>query len=446
MTDNKSFSNEESRLISDYMKITPKSKDSYTRACNCIPNGNTRRALFYNPYPVYISRGEGCKVYDIDGNEYLDYANNLGSIILGHNHPELLDVIKEQLNKGTVLGGPTELEIELAEGILEAFPHGENVLYCATGTEANMIALRAVRAYTGKKTILRIEGSFHGTANDFMEGPGIPEEVLANSIKVPFNDIDSFENAIMNHKEKLAAVYIEPVFRGIPPKPGYLNKIREITSNNNILLVFDEVVTGFRVGRGGAQEKYNVKADVTLLGKIIGGGFPVGAVVASRDILKLFRSKQSTSLVVERPPLAHAGTWNAHPLVMAAGLAVLRELGQNEYNHLDNMGNLLRKGIEDVFDKIGLKSRVYGIGSIFHTCFTNNEIVDSESAKTSIEYLQRYFDLSLLLKNIYPAKAHFSFISTPTKKGDIEYTLEVMEETLNSMMPIIKENYPFLVK
>jgi glutamate-1-semialdehyde 2,1-aminomutase len=217
-----------------------------------------------------------------------------------------MKAIKEQLECGTVLGGPTELEIRLAEKILESLPSGEQVIFCASGTEANMLGLRVVRAYTGKEKILKCEGAFHGTAIDFSEGPGISEDVAAKALSVPFNDIERFEAAVKRHRDELAAVFMEPILRGIPPRPDYLKQVEKITRENGVLLVFDEVVTGFRLSRGELKEM-GVKPDMTLLGKLIGGGFAVGALVTRKELLKPFKSTKMAGLSVDRPPFLTPG-------------------------------------------------------------------------------------------------------------------------------------------
>jgi glutamate-1-semialdehyde 2,1-aminomutase len=446
MTSQDHKNTQEQLLVEEYLSLTKTSRSLFERACKVSPGGNTRRALFYNPYPAYIVRGQGCKIYDVDGREYIDYTNNLGPLILGHNPPQVVSAIRKQLEKGTVLGGPTELEIRLAEEILKAFPSGEQILFCASGTEADMLGLRAVRAYTGRDMILRCDGSFHGTSDFFLEGLGIPKDVPEKTIKVPYNDIERFESAVKRYREKLAAVFMEPMMRGIPPKPDYLKEVREITRKNGVLLVLDEVVTGFRLSRGGAQEKWGIQGDMTLLGKIIGGGLPIGAVVSSRELLKHFRSEDHSSLVVDRAPLAQAGTWNAHPVAMAGGLAVLGELTPWTYAHLDQMGEALRKGMEKAAEKAGIIAQISGTGSIFHIYFTDQPIIDSVSANTTNQLLLRYYDLSMIIKGINPAKAHCSYISTPITDKEVQDTLAAVEETLYSMRPLVQKVAPFLTK
>jgi glutamate-1-semialdehyde 2,1-aminomutase len=436
---------EEEALIEKYLSMSETSRKLYERACKVFPAGSTRRGLFFPPYPAYIVRAEGCKVYDVDGRGYLDYTSNLGPLILGHKNPRVVKAISEQLDCGTVLGGPTEMEVRLAEKIIESFPSGERVIFCASGTEANMLGLRVVRAYTGKEKILKCDGAFHGTSEGFQEGPGILKDTLAKTITVPFNDVEKFEATIRKHRDELAAVFMEPILRGIPPQPDYLKQIRRITEENGVLLVFDEVVTGFRLSRGGAQAKWGVKPDLTLLGKLIGGGFAIGALVAREEMLRPFEPTKASGLTVDRAPISHAGTWNAHPVAMAAGLATLEELTPSAYAHLDEIGEALRQGMEKAARKAGIVVQVVGVGSVFHIYFTDQPVLNSASAKTGNQLLLRHYDLHLITRGIYPAKAHCNFISTPITRHEVQETLEAVEDTLYSMRSIVQKVAPSLM-
>ena len=432
-------------LIKKYMSISETSGELYKRACKVFPDGSTRRGIFFPPYPSYIVRGEGCKVYDVDGREYIDYTCNLGPLILGHKPPRVMEAIHKQLHNGTVLSGPTELDIRLAEMILDAIPSGEQVIFCASGTEANMLGLRMIRAYTGKEKIVKCEGAYHGTSHVFSEGTGIAKDLSAMTLTVPFNDIERFEKVIRQHRSELAAVFMEPILRGIPPKTDYLKQVRKITEENGLLLVFDEVVTGFRLGKGGAQGRWNIVPDMTLLGKIIGGGFGIGAVVTRKDIMKCCKSVEISGLSVDRPLISLAGTWNAHPVAMAGGMAMLEELTSSAYSHLEEMGEALRQGIKKAAEKTGIIVQVVGVGSVFHVYFTDQPVVDSDSAKKGNQLLTRYYDLSLITKGIYPAKAHCSFISTPITTKEVEQTLEAIEETFRTMKPLVENEAPWLI-
>jgi glutamate-1-semialdehyde 2,1-aminomutase len=445
MTENLNQSSLEGKLIEQYREISQQSLSMYEKAIKVFPSGVTRRTVFFPPYPNYIVRGEGCRIYDLDGREYIDYANNYGPLILGHCPPGVTKAIGDQLQHGTVLGGPTELEIDLAEKILEAIPSGEQVLFCASGSEAGMISLRALRAYTGKEKILRCAGSYHGSSDFFVHGTGVSKDISAKTVSVPFNDIEEFEKAVKKHKHELAAVYMEPIMRGIPPEPSYLRQVRRITENHGIMLVFDEVVTGFRLSRGGAQQRWNITPDVTMLGKLIGGGLPIGAVVASKKILAAYASSATSGLKFDAPAIIHGGTYNAHPLAMAGGLATLEELTPSVYAHLDSMGELIRSGMKDTLGRAGVKAQIVGISSVFHIHFTDQNVIDSQSASSADPYLQRYFDLSMLVRGIFTAKAHCSFISSPVTKEEVSQTLGAFEQTIDSMKPLIAKVAPRLL-
>jgi glutamate-1-semialdehyde 2,1-aminomutase len=366
-------------------------------------------------------------------------------LILGHNHPAVVEAIERQLASGTVLGGPTHVEIDLAEQILEGFPSGEHVVFCSSGTEANMIGLRMLRALSGKEKIVKCDGAFHGTSDSFVTGVGVPNDVDKRTISVPFNDIDEFERAVRQHKGEIAAVFMEPVTRGIPPKEGYLKAVREITKEHRLPLVFDEVVTGFRFTWGGVEKHWGVSADMTILGKIIGGGLPAGAVVASKDVFAPFELKRVDGLHIEGPDVFLGGTYNGHPLAMAAGLATLKELSPEQYKHINELGLSLRIGMEKASEKAGIRTQSVGIGSIFNLYFTKNPIYDVATSKTENTYLQRCFDLGLITKGVFPAKAHCSFISTPTSAEELDRTLEAVEQTLYELKPVVQNSVPELI-
>jgi glutamate-1-semialdehyde 2,1-aminomutase len=354
------------------------------------------------------------------------------------------EALKKQLECGTVLGGPTELEIKLSEKILKDIPSGDQVLFCASGTEANMVGLRAIRAFTGKDKILRCKGSYHGSSDSFVEGEGVPKDVLERTVSVPFNDIESFENAVKDFKHELAGVFMEPVMRGIPPRDQYLQRVRKITEQNGVLLIFDEVVTGYRLACGGAQRLWRIKPDMTLLGKLIGGGIPIGAVVSSDKILAPYRSNMISGLTYEEPAIIHGGTFNAHPLAMAGGLATLDELTDDAYVHLNNVGERLRAGMRKILKKVGVQAQVIGIGSIFHIYFTEKHVNDSTSAKSANKLLQRLYDLNMIVRGIFPAKSHCSFTSTPVSDAEVEKTLDAFADTIESMKPTVQQVAPQL--
>jgi glutamate-1-semialdehyde 2,1-aminomutase len=421
-------------LLARYNGLTTRSKLLFERAKKIFPSGVTRRTVFFPPYPNYLLRGDGCYLYDVDNNRYIDFTNNYGVLILGHGNRMVADAVKAQFELGTVLGGPTEVEILLAERILQSFPYHESVLFCSSGTEANMVGLRAIRQLTGKSKIIMCEGSYHGSADPFVK---LPAQTLGScpvqAVRVPFNNITRLHEAIAAHKSELAAVFLEPIMRGIPAEPGYLEDVRRLTAEDGILLVFDEVVSGFRFTNGGLASLHGVVPDMTLLGKLIGGGFPIGAVVTSKQILKYYGSSSASRLVFDAPLLFHGGTYNAHPLAMAAGLATLQQLSPDVYAHLQKMGEEIRGGIEAAGKKTGIRIQTVGRGSIFQVYFTEKRVIDIASARTSNQYLHHFFDLSLVSKGIFPAKNHCSFVSSPMSSVEIQQFLVVAEATLNEM-------------
>lgn len=427
-------------LLERYARLTPRSKVSYQRAHQSFPSGVTRGTVFFPPYPNYLVRGQGCYVYDIDDNEFIDFTSNYGVLILGHGNKRVIEAVKTQLERGTVLGGPTEVEILLAERILQSFPYHESVLFCASGTEANMVGLRALRQLTGKSKVIACEGAYHGSADPFVQVSADRAAGSMEVIRVPFNNVARMEEAIVGHRRELAAVFLEPLMRGIPPEPGYLQAVRDLTTRNGLFLVFDEVVTGFRLTDGGLASLYGVVPDMTLLGKLIGGGFPIGAVVTSKGVLKSYESSSGLGLDFSSPLLFHGGTYNAHPIAMAAGLATIEQLSPDVYSHLQKVGEQIRSGIGLAGRNAGIKLQSVGRGSIFHMYFTEERVVDIASARSSNPHLHRFFDLSLLSQGVFPAKNHCSFVSSPMSSREISRFLVAVEATLADLRDLVGQS------
>jgi len=400
------------------------------------------------PYPTYLKRAKGCKVWDEDGNEYIDYVCNMGPLILGHDHPSVSEAVKQQLDSGLWMGGPSELEVRLAEKVVERYPSIEQLRFCATGSEACMNAAKAVRAYTDKDRIVAAEGAYHGSCESLYPSGGVPKDLLAKVIRVPFNDAEKLEKAVKEHKNEVAAVFIEPILGGagsLAPKDGYLKAAREITENNDVPLVFDEVVTGFRLARGGAAERFGVKPDVAIFGKVLGGGFPCAAFGGTTEMMESFAYPITNSLLVVNPPVRHPGTYNDHKASMAAGLATLDELDSDAYAHLEKVGQRIRNGLTQLSREIGIKTQITGIASIFHMHFTGTEITDINSASKANGLLVRYYDICMANRGINLAKAHSSFCSTPLTERDVDQTLDAIKGTLTEMKPIVREVAPNLV-
>ncbi|HET9221861.1 MAG TPA: aspartate aminotransferase family protein, partial [Roseiflexaceae bacterium] len=326
-----------------YHDSTPRSQALYQRATGALPGGNTRTTLYMQPYPFYFDHGSGCRVYDADGNERLDFINNYTSLILGHAHPKVVAAVERQVGRGLSAAAPTELEVALAEAIKERLPSIDLLRFTNSGTEATMLALRAARAYTGREKIAKIIGSYHGShdyasADPATANAGIPESVVDTLVMLPFNDPQAAEQIVERHRHELAAVIVEPVMGAggvIAAEPKFLQTLRAITARHGIALIFDEVIA-FRLGYHGAQGRYGITPDLTTLGKIIGGGLPVGAVGGREALMACFDPRRPGAI-------GHGGTFNGNPMTMAAGLATLEELTSATYEHLEALGRDLKR-------------------------------------------------------------------------------------------------------
>ncbi len=393
--------------------------------------------------PVFIKKGKGSRVWDVDDNEYIDYVLSWGPLILGHANDQIINAIKEVSNYGTSFGAPTELEIEMAKAVIDAVPSIEMVRFVNSGTEATMSAIRLARGYTGRKKIIKFDGCYHGHGDSLLVSagsgvatlgipgtPGIPEELAQLTIVLPYNNIEAVEEAFKKHGDDIACVIIEPVAGNmgvVAPSKEYHQRLREITREYGALLIWDEVMTGFRLALGGAQELYGIEPDLTTLGKVIGGGLPVGAYGGKREIMEH---------VAPVGPVYQAGTLSGNPLAMAGGLRQLLILKEkNPYPELDEKGKKLEEGFKFLINKYGIKATVNRVGSMITVFFTDKQVVDFETAKSSdLETFSKFFRL-MLEKGVYLAPSQFeaSFLSTAHSDGDIEETLNKAEETFKSL-------------
>src|SRR5882724_10630020 len=377
-----------------------RSQELYDRALASLPGGNTRTTVFMKPYPIYAARGEGCRVWDVDGNEYIDCINNFTSLIHGHAHPSLVESATQQLALGSAFGLPTESEIDLAELLASRLPSVEQVRFANSGTEAVMMALKAARASTGRPRIAKCEGAYHGTY-DYAEvsldpGPeqwgrnapvsvayarGTPDNVLADVLTIPFNDPEAAVSLIREHGPELACVLVDPMpnHAGLAPADStYLEALRQVTREVGALLIFDEVIT-FRLGIHGAQGLWNVDPDLTTLGKIIGGGFPVGAIGGAKEVMAVFDPRPG------KPALPHGGTFSAKPVTMRAGIAAMELLDDAAFARLDAIGEAVRSGIDEAFRRHNIPGRTVGLGSLLKIHFADRPIRDYRSAYQSEE-------------------------------------------------------------
>ena len=424
-----------------------KSKELFKKAKLLIQGGVNSPVRAFKSVggePLFIKKASGSKIYDADGNEYIDYVGSWGPMIVGHSNPQIVLALKKAIDNGTSYGAPTELEVQLADMVIKAFPSIEMVRMVNSGTEATMSAIRLARAYTKRDKVIKFEGCYHGHVDSLLvkagsgaatlglpDSPGVPIDFAKNTITLPFNDIERVRDTLKKEGETFACIILEPVIGNIgvvPPKNGFLQELREATKKYGIVLIFDEVMTGFRVAYGGTQELYNIKADLTCLGKIIGGGLPVGAYGGKREIMEL---------VAPAGPVYQAGTLSGNPLAMTAGIETLKILSQpGIYDKLNESSKKLCSGMEKGANEAGIPVHPARVGSMFSMFFTDKEVVDYTTAKTSdTARFSKYF--SLMLKGgIYLAPSQFEagFVSLAHSDSDIDRTIEINRQSLKNLL------------
>lgn len=393
--------------------------------------------------PVFINRAKGSRIWDEDGNEYIDYVLSWGPMILGHAHDQIVNAIKQVANFGTSFGAPTKLEVDMAKLVVEAVKSTQMVRFVNSGTEATMSAIRLARGYTGRKYIVKFDGCYHGHGDSLLVSagsgvatlgipgtPGIPEDLAKLTIVLPYNNIEAVEETFKKYGEEIACVIIEPVAGNmgvVAPSREYHQRLREITTQYGALLIFDEVMTGFRLAYGGAQELYGIEPDLTTFGKVIGGGLPVGAYGGKREIMEY---------VAPVGPVYQAGTLSGNPLAMAAGIAQLTLLKElNPYGELDRKGKFLEDGLKEIAKITSKPITVNRVGSMITAFFTDKPVVDFETAKTSDTQLFGKFFRGCLKEGVYLPASQFEafFLSTSHSQKDLEITLEKMEKVLREI-------------
>jgi glutamate-1-semialdehyde 2,1-aminomutase len=443
-----------------YASQRPTSESLYRSAKRFLPGGDTRSVTFYRPFPTFMKFGEGYKIFDVDGLEYIDFQNNYNSLIHGHAHPATVRAVAEQIQLGTVYGAPAESQVLMAEELCSRLPTAEKIRFCNSGTEATMLAIGLARCMTQKFKILKMEGGYHGSHDvvqisikpglenvgpghqplSVPENPGIPPRVLKDCVVAPFNNIKITERIIAENHEGLAAILVEPIAGScgmIPPEPGFLGMLRESATKFKIPLIFDEVLS-FRLSRGGCQEIYGVAPDLTALGKVIGGGFPVGALAGPAEFMDHFSPAESRFL-------GHSGTFNGNPVTMAAGLATLKALTESEIYRINELGKMLRTDLRKVLEKLGIRAQVTGAGSLAQIHFTDQPVIDWRSAATARVDLRTVFHLLLLDKRIFAAPRAFFNISTPMSAKEIDELTSGAESSLAKMRPYIEKTAPDLI-
>ncbi len=423
----------------------PRSQDLYDKAKKLLPGGVNSPVRAFDPYPFFTSYAKDSRIYDVDGNTYIDYCMAYGPLLLGHAHPEVVEAVRQQLDKGTMYGTPSEAEVELAELLTKIVPCLEMVRLVNSGTEATMHAIRVARGYTGRNKVVKFEGCYHG-AHDYVlvkagsgaathgapTSLGIPQETSKNTVVLPFNDVESLDKAVAQNKDEIAAVIVEPVIGNsglILPKDGYLQAIRKITKEHGIVLIFDEVITGFRLALGGAQEYFNIIPEIATLGKIMGGGFPIAAFGGKKEIMELLS------------PLGkvyQAGTFSGNPVSVTAGLTVLEILTRERnalYKRLELMCNRIRNGLRDIVEDAKIPAQVSGLASMFQIFFTDRLILNYEAAQTSDKAKFMRYQQQLMKRGVFvpPSQFETCFLSTAHTDEDLGKTLEAMDPAIRSL-------------
>jgi glutamate-1-semialdehyde 2,1-aminomutase len=429
---------------------TDRSRSLFERALEVTPGGvhsDVRGLPCWEPYPIFVDRGKGSKIYDVDGNEYIDYRLAYGPLILGHAHSKIIDAVRKQLERGYIYGACHESEIELAEKIIKHVPCAEMVKFSNTGTEAVLYALRLARAYTQRDKIVKFEGHYHGWSDDafvsvhppiatagleeaptqVLGSPGIIKDSAKHTLVLPWNNPKALEKCIKDHDHEIAAVIAEPLT--FTEEGSFLKLIREITVQNDIVMILDEIKTGFRLGLGGAQGYYGITPDLAVLGKAFGGGFPISAIVGRKEVMKLFEGDDR---------VAHAGTYNSNPISIAAALATLEELESDDgkaYTLLFKVGKKLIDGLRDLFEKFGVKGVVQGCGAMFNVFFVELDVRNYRDVCTNDDRLYREFWREALKRGVLfdPSALQRWYVSTAHTEKDVEQTLIALGDSLKTI-------------
>ncbi|HYR43343.1 MAG TPA: glutamate-1-semialdehyde 2,1-aminomutase [Terriglobia bacterium] len=422
-----------------------RSEELFRRAQEVIPGGvnsPVRAFRAVGGQPLFIQRGQGSHIWDAEGREYVDYVGSWGPLIFGHRPPEVLNALEEVLRIGTSFGAPTEREVELAELLTKLLPSVEKVRLVNSGTEATMSAIRLARGFTGRDRIVKFDGCYHGHGDSLLvkagsgvatlglpDSPGIPGSLAELTTVLPFNNFDALKSEFERHGKDFACVIVEPVAGNmgcVPPRGGYLELLRDLTRRSGTILIFDEVMTGFRIAPGGAQQRYGIQPDLTTMGKIIGGGLPVGAYGGRAEIM---------NRIAPAGPVYQAGTLSGNPLAVAAGLATLRRLEkENPYGELESLGARLERGLIEAAAGSGVPARLNRVGSMFTFFFTAQDVIDFQSAKRSdTQRFNRYFH-AMLKQGIYlpPSQFEAAFISAAHTAADIDRTVEAAMKAVES--------------
>ena len=444
-----------------YRKRCPNSEAFNKKARNFLPGGDTRTATYHRPYPIYVKQAQGCRLTDVDGNEYIDFMNNFTVLTLGHCHPSVVKAITEQARAGISFASPTQSQIELAQILCQRVESIDAIRFCNSGTEATMNAIRAARIWTGKTKVVKVEGGYHGTHDvvevSFNPGPthwgplerpnsvpqnkGIPQSILDEVIVIPFNNNEAAREIIQKEADRIACVIVEPMLGGagcICQRDGYLQTLGELTRQNGILLIFDEIVT-LRLEYHALQHLYSVKPDLTTFGKMIGGGLAVGAFGGAGEIMDMYSP-------VNPGHVLHSGTFNGNPVTMAAGKATMEEMTPEVYDRLNSLGNKLRDDLNRAFSKTGIKGVVTGYGSLSCIHFTPEDIMDYRSGAGVNMQAMELVHLELMERGIYiPVRGGELAISSPMTQKETMAFARAFEESLMQIKPFLEQTAPELL-
>ena len=433
--------------IDDYTAKTPRSRALFEEALRVMPGGNSRTTTFFDPYPFYISRGSGARIWDADGVERLDFNGNYTSLILGHANPAVVQAIQEQAARGMSFPGPSEPEVRLAEILTARIPTLEVIRFANSGTEATMHAIRVARAFTGRSRIAKFEGAYHGTHDWVLVSvspdpaqagsrkrpksvawsAGVPPAVLKHVVVLPWNDLAACTAILEKHAADLAALIIDPMLANagmIPAREGFLEGLRAATARLGILLIFDEVIS-FRVARGGAQERFGIRPDLTTLGKIIGGGMAVGAFGGRAEVMNFYDPRGG------RGRISHGGTFNANPLTMAGGVAPMEQLTPEAYARLDALGDRVREGVRRLLQRKKRPGQVTGTGSLFWLHWTKRRLGDFRSARPEDPSAPMRVFMGLVNEGVLMSQRGLGACSLAMTEADVERFVEALGRVLD---------------
>ena len=421
------------------------SEKLFELASRYMPGGVSSPVRAYKPYPFFTASANGSRIYDVDGREYIDYCLAYGPLVLGHGNEEVKEAVSEQLEKGWLYGTPHEAEIELAKKITNSYPSIEMVRFVNTGSEATMAAIRLARGFTGRDKIVKIEGGFHGAHDSMLvkagsgattfgipDSKGVSKDIVKNTLQIPFNDARALTDMLEKNSGEVAAVIIEPVMGNvgpIPPEEGYLSEVRKLTSENNVLLILDEVITGFRLALGGAQEFYGVDADLTTLGKIVGGGFPIGMFGGRKELMEL---------VAPSGAVYQAGTFSGNPVSVTAGLKTIEVIEREQVpQRINKAGERMQAALRDILRDSGVEGCVSGVGSMFKVFFRadGKEVRNYADALSCDKNKYLRFFHSMLSAGIFlpPSQFETNFVSFAHTDEDIERTIEAYGKNLDDL-------------